>query len=159
MQKGAVNVAGEWTGGLQEPNGLKRQPLGLATTGATENHEGQPMSLHDEAGVRNLCMDRERRSVRIAAAARARSPLITDWVYRMRYAADRVRVDRRSALPGAEPAAYRTEGASWEHGNLDRSAGPAKPGKLPRPATSPARGRASVVVRARESRAHGDGRQ
>jgi hypothetical protein len=28
MEKGAVNVAGEWTGGLQEPNGLKRQPLG-----------------------------------------------------------------------------------------------------------------------------------
>lgn len=26
MQKGAVNVAGEWTGGLQKPNGLKRQP-------------------------------------------------------------------------------------------------------------------------------------
>ena len=82
-----------------------------------------------------------------------------DWVYRMRYAADRIRVDRRSALPGAKPATYRTEGTSWEHENLDRSAGPAKLGKLTRPATSPTRGRASVVVRARESRAHGDGRQ
>lgn len=83
-----------------------------------------------------------------------------DWVYRtMRYAADRVRVDRRSALSGAEPATYRTKGASCEHGNLDRSARPAKPGKLPRPATSPTGGRASVVVRARESRAHGEGRQ
>jgi hypothetical protein len=26
MQKGAVNVAEEWIGDLQEPNGLKRQP-------------------------------------------------------------------------------------------------------------------------------------
>jgi hypothetical protein len=81
------------------------------------------------------------------------------WVYRVWYAVDRIRVDRWSALPAAEPATYRTEGASWEHVNLDRSAEPAKPGKLPRPATSPTRGRASAVVRARESRAHGDGRQ
>jgi hypothetical protein len=82
-----------------------------------------------------------------------------DWVYRAWYVVDRIRVDRRSALSGAQPATYRTKGASWEPVNLDRSARPAKPGKLPRPATSPMRGRASVVVRARESRAHGDGRQ
>jgi len=158
MQKGAVNVAGEWTGGLQKPNGLKRQPR--AGHHRCHGESGRAtMPLHDEAGDRTLCMERERRSARTAAAARAWSSNPADWVYRVWYAADRVRVDQRSALPGAEPATYRTKGASWEHGNLDRSAGPAKPGKLPRPATSPTRGRASVVVRARESRAHGDGRQ
>src|SRR5262249_18006311 len=50
-------------------------------------------------------------------------------------------------------------GSSWEHGNLEPSAGPAKPGKPPGPAMSRPRGGASVVVRVRESRAHGEGRQ
>ncbi len=117
------------------------------------------MSLHDEAGVRNLCTelyDEPRGSLLQPEPGRY---IAGDWVYRAWYAADRVRVDRRPELSGAEPATYRTKGTSWEHGNLDRSAGPAKPGKLPRPATSPTRGRASVVVRARESRAHSEGRQ
>jgi hypothetical protein len=48
---------------------------------------------------------------------------------------------------------------SIEQGNLDPSAGSAKPGKLPSPATSRTRDGASVVVGARESRAHGEGRQ
>jgi hypothetical protein len=46
-----------------------------------------------------------------------------------------------------------------QQGNLDSSAGTAMPGKLPSPATSRTRGGASVVVGARESRAHGEGRQ
>jgi hypothetical protein len=75
------------------------------------------------------------------------------------YAAAWTRSGQRPALPGVEPATYSTEGLSLEHGNLDSSAGPAKPGKLPGPATSRTRGGASVVVRARESRAHGEGRQ
>jgi hypothetical protein len=45
MQKGAVNVAGDWNGGLQKPNGLnaRQRPraAGRVTTGATVNHEGQ----------------------------------------------------------------------------------------------------------------------
>jgi hypothetical protein len=69
------------------------------------------------------------------------------------------RLDARSAQPGVELTTYRTEGFSWEHWNLDSSAGPAKPGKLPSPATSRTRGGAFVVVRARESRVHGEGRQ
>ncbi len=69
------------------------------------------------------------------------------------------RFGERSALPGAQPSTYSTEGSSWEHGNLDPSAGPAKPGRPTGPATSRTRGGASVVVRARENRAHGEGRQ
>ena len=46
-----------------------------------------------------------------------------------------------------------------EHGNPDTSAWPAKPGKPPGPVMSRTGGRAFVVVRARESRVHGEGRQ
>jgi len=46
-----------------------------------------------------------------------------------------------------------------EHGNPDTSAWSAKPGKPPGPARSRTGGRAFVVVRARESRVHGEGRQ
>jgi hypothetical protein len=46
-----------------------------------------------------------------------------------------------------------------EHGNPDSSAWSAKPGKPPGPVMSRTGGIASVVVRARESRVHGEGRQ
>ena len=46
-----------------------------------------------------------------------------------------------------------------EHGNLELSAGPETAGKPPSPAMSQTRGGAFVVVGARESRAHGEGRQ
>jgi hypothetical protein len=46
-----------------------------------------------------------------------------------------------------------------EHGNLDPGAGPAKLGKLPSPVTSRTRNGVPVVVRARESRAQGEGGQ
>ena len=62
-------------------------------------------------------------------------------------------------LPGVELSTYRIMGLSFEHGNLDPSAGSAKPGKLPSPAMSRTGGRASVVVGARESRVRGEGRQ
>ena len=62
-------------------------------------------------------------------------------------------------LPGVELSTYRTKGSSSERGNLQSSAGYGEPGKPPSPATSRRRGGASVVVRARESRAHGEGRQ
>lgn len=71
----------------------------------------------------------------------------------------RSRIDARSVLPGVELATYRTKGYSSEHENLDSSAEHAKPGKPTGLATSRARGGASVVVRARESRVHGEGKQ
>jgi hypothetical protein len=69
------------------------------------------------------------------------------------------RIDVRSVLPGVEPTTYSTKGYSSEHENLDPSAEHAKHGKPPGLATSRARGGASIVVRARESRAHGEGKQ
>ena len=75
------------------------------------------------------------------------------------YAAATSRFGVRSALPGVQPSTYRTTGSSCEHGNPDPSAGPAKSGKPTGPATSRTGGGASVVVGARESRAHGEGRQ
>ena len=71
----------------------------------------------------------------------------------------RSRIGRRSARPGAKPTTYRFVGFSFEHGNLNWSAGDANLGKLPSPAMSPMRGGVSIVVGARESRVHGEGRQ
>jgi len=75
------------------------------------------------------------------------------------YAAATSRFGARSVLPGVQSSTYRTKGLSLEHGNLDPSAEPAKLGKPTSPATSRTGGGVSVVVRARESRAHGEGRQ
>jgi hypothetical protein len=69
------------------------------------------------------------------------------------------RFGARSALPGAQPSTYSIKGFSWEHGNPDPSAGPAKSGKPTGLAMSRTGDGASVVVRARESRAHGEGGQ
>lgn len=69
------------------------------------------------------------------------------------------RSEEQPELPGVESATYRTRGPSFEHENPDSSAGNANLGKLPGPATSRAGGGVFVVVGARESRAHGEGRQ
>lgn len=114
--------------------------------------------MHDEVGVGTLCME-VKPLARVDAARAWSTQFERLGVTIMRYAVGLSRVGQRSALPGAKPATYRTTGISFEHGNLDRSAELAKLCKLPRPATSPTRGRAFVVVGARESRAHGEGRQ
>ena len=75
------------------------------------------------------------------------------------HAAASSRIGVRPALPGVQPSTYRTTGFFFEHGNCDPSVGHAKPGKPPSPVTSRTQDGASVVVRARESRAHGEGRQ
>jgi hypothetical protein len=63
----------------------------------------------------------------------------------------------RSQGQSRPPKALRV--SSGEHGNPDTSARQAKPGKPPGPVMSRAGGTAFVVVRARESRVHGEGRQ
>jgi hypothetical protein len=63
----------------------------------------------------------------------------------------------RSQGQSRSPKALRV--FSVEHGNPDSSAWSAKPGKPPGPVMSRTGGIASVVVRARESRVHGEGRQ
>ena len=78
---------------------------------------------------------------------------------RFGHAAARSRFGVRSELPGIQPSTYSTMGFSCEHGNLNPSAGHAKPGTPTGLATSRMGGGASVVVGARESRAHGEGRQ
>lgn len=75
------------------------------------------------------------------------------------YAAAMSRFGVRSVLPGVEPSTYRTKGLCFEHGNPDSSAKPAKSGKPTGPAMSRTGDGALVVVRARESRAHGEGGQ
>lgn len=68
-------------------------------------------------------------------------------------------IEGQSASPGVEPSTYSIESPPWEHGNLEPSAGSAKPGKPPSLVMSRSRGGAFVVVRARESRVQGEGRQ
>jgi hypothetical protein len=127
-----------------------------ATTGAKVNparYMSRTMKLVMEASVRNV------NPQRAGALPEPGSLRSTTGYARYGHAARQSRRGVQSAQPGVQPATYRTKGSSWEHGNLDSSAGPAKPGKLPSPATSRTRGGAFVVVRARESRAHGEGRQ
>lgn len=69
------------------------------------------------------------------------------------------RLGARSELPGVQPSTYSTMGLSFEHGNPGPSAGPAKSGEPTGQVTSRTGGGALVVVRARESRAHGEGGQ
>ena len=66
---------------------------------------------------------------------------------------------RRPGLPGAQSIAYRTTNSLCVRGNLASSAERETLGQPTSPATSRSRGRAAVVVRARESRVHGEGRQ
>jgi hypothetical protein len=86
--------------------------------------------------------------------------LTTDWV-RPSWACRRSSSEANGVLcnqgHSRPPTAPRVP--SFEHENLDTSAGHAKPGKPPSPVMSRARGGAFVVVGARESRAHGEGRQ
>lgn len=102
----------------------------------------------------NLCMERQ-----ICTQAEPGCISLATGCTDMRYAAVESRIDARPVLPGVELTTYRTEGYSSEHENLDSSAEHAKSGKPTGLATSRARGGASVVVRARESRVHGEGKQ
>ena len=84
----------------------------------------------------------------------------TDWVrpsWACRRPSSEADGDQRNQGHSRPPTAPRV--LSFEHENPDTSAGPAKAGKLPSPATSRAGGGAFVVVGARESRAQGEGRQ
>ncbi len=86
--------------------------------------------------------------------------IVTDWVYpKMDALLSWSRSGEQSVRSGVKLTTYSTTGFFFEHGNLDSSAGKAKPGKLPSLVMSRARGRGLVVVRARESRVHGEGGQ
>jgi hypothetical protein len=67
-------------------------------------------------------------------------------------------MSQRSGLSGIKLGTYHTKGSPREHGNLKLSTGAVTASKPPSPAMSQLRGRVFVVVRARESRAHGEGR-
>ena len=68
-------------------------------------------------------------------------------------------MEKQSGQPGAQSVPKAPRVSNSERGNLDLSAWNANPCKPSGPVTSQTRGRASVVVRARESRVHGEGRQ
>ena len=69
------------------------------------------------------------------------------------------RIERPPAQPGVQSSTYRVKGPSSEHETLKLSAGAASTGKPPGQAMSQLRRRVSIVVRAWESHAHGEGRQ
>jgi hypothetical protein len=163
VQKGAVNVAE--TG----PAACKSRTASTARDDAWAS-ETSYRRCHGEARMD----DRPRRlksvleaSVWIGNSSRSMSMLpepgqllLGDWVYPSwvcRASCSEARHDLRSQGYSRPPTAPRVP--SFEHGNSDTSAGQAKPGKPPGPARSRAGDGASVVVRARESRVHGEGRQ
>lgn len=75
------------------------------------------------------------------------------------YASSLPRIGVPSGQPGIQLTAYRAMGRFIEQGNSDSDAWIAMPGKPPSPAMFRAEGGAPVVVRARESRVHGEGEQ
>lgn len=107
-----------------------------------------------EVSEGSLCMERDR----CTQAEPGRISLATGCTANG-CAVVKPRIDARSVLPGVELTTYSTEGYSSEHENLDPNAEHAMHGKPPGLATFRARGGASVVVRARESRVHGEGKQ
>jgi hypothetical protein len=154
-----VNVAGDCTGGLQQPNGLNCPRRSFGSEAGYRRCQGETM--RDNLRLKTAMEP----SVRSKPSRNARTQPELGSFFSMTgcarngHAAAKSRLGERSALPGAQPSTYRTKGLSFEHGNLDSSAGPAKSGKPTGQAMSRTRGGASVVVRARESRAHGEGRQ
>ncbi len=154
-----MNVVLDRKDGLQEPNDLNclQRPRGSrqATTGAMVNGAGVARDVKSmlEPSVWNN--DSHQGECRP-------SPVGTlDPTGYTRYGCAAVlsRFDRRSALPGAKSITYRTKGLYSEHENPEPSAGPSETGKPPSLAMSWSGGGALVVVRARESRAHGEGEQ
>jgi len=121
-------------------------------------HRCHGETVRSDAGIEvsdgNLCMELE-----ICTQAELGRISVTTGCTPMGCAAVEPRIEARSVLPGVELTTYHTKGYSSEHENLDPSAEHAKQGKPPGLATSRTRGGASVVVGARESRVHGEGKQ
>jgi hypothetical protein len=113
-----------------------------------------------ELSVGSLCMDKGP-LVRQRMMQRELDCLVSISLARPIYtAASPARpMSRRSVLPGIELSTYHIGGSPREHGNLKLSAGAETVSKPTSPATSQLRGRVFVVVRARESRVQGEGRQ
>ena len=117
----------DWNGGLQQPSGLncprRRCAPRRATEGAKVKH-ARSMSSHVEVGVGTLCTEQKLAVAR--ACSQSPVAISADWVCPSWVRRRPVPIGRRSALPGVKPTTYRTTGFSFEHGNLDPSAEPAK---------------------------------
>jgi hypothetical protein len=159
VQKGTANAAGDCTGGLQQPSGLNCPQRSFGFEAGYRRCQGEAMqgNLLLKTVSESSVWSKNSRSARMQPAP-GRCFSMTGCA-RYGHAAATSRFGVRSVLPGVQPSTYRTTGSSFEHGNPDPSAGPAKSGKPTGLAMSRTGGGASVVVRARESRAHGEGRQ
>lgn len=163
-RKGAVNPAEVGTAGCKSRTASTASnegdlcpPPREATTGAmVKRARGRPCRLKPalEASVRN---NNHARAWRQREPDHFRRVVWCDGLDRrvLRLVPKR----RGSGLPGVKLDTYRTKGLFRERGNRHRAPGDGEPGKLPSPARSRWRGGASGVVRARESRVHGERRQ
>ena len=160
VQKGTANVAGDCPGGLQQPSGLNCPQRSFGSEAGYRRCQGEARQgdLQLKTVMEASVWSKELAFCEHAARARSLSVGMTGCA-RYGLAAATSRFGVRSALPGVQPSTYRTTGSSFEHGNPDPSAGPAKSGKPTGLAMSRTGGGASVVVGARESRAHGEGGQ
>lgn len=132
-----MNVAGDWTGGLQKPNGLNR-PHRRATEGAMVNTHDQQIAYVKsalEASVRTVATGSQ--SLVVSSIGWVHPP----WVRGHR-------VPRRWIVSAARGKADHLphQGSDLRTWEPRSSARPAKPGKPTSPATSRARGRVLVVV-------------
>ncbi len=158
-QKGTANVAGDCTGGLQQPSGLNCPRRSLGSEAGYRRCQGEARRGNPQLKTVMEASVRSKNSRSRACSQRSVAIFSMTGCARYGYAAATPRFGARSVLPGVQPSTYRTTGFSFEHGNPNPSAGHAKSGKPTGLVTSRMGGGASVVVRARESRAHGEGRQ
>jgi hypothetical protein len=159
VQKGTANVAGDCTGGLQQPSGLNCPQGALSSKAGYRRCQGEAMRDNPQLKTMMEASVRSKNSQHASMQPALGRYYRTTGCTRYGYVAAMSRFGVRSALPGVQSSTYRTTGPSFEHGNLDPSAGHAKPGKPTGLVMSRTGGGASVVVRARESRAHGEGGQ
>jgi hypothetical protein len=151
----------DWNGGLQQPSGLNCPRDACASQVGYHRCHGETRAVECPRTLKSVLESSVRNIVRRFAARCSQS--LVDFYTSTGY----VRDGRATVTPRNDGSPC-CQGYSWspnaprvcpsEHENLDSSAEHAKLGKLPSPATSRTRGGAFVVVGARESRAHGEGR-
>ena len=161
VQKGTANVAETGTAACKSRAVLSAHDETLVSEmGYRRCHGEAPrMNVREvEADAGSLCMEGR-------PATAGMSPE-SGWIEVLRLdafafgcTAPLSRNGTQPVRPGVKSDTYSTEDFSFEHGNPDLSARNVRPGELPGPATSQAGGRVLVVVRARESRVHGEGGQ
>lgn len=150
----------DWIRGLQQPSGVNSRTRSNPKAGDHRCH-GEPRMDNRPRKSKSTLESSVRKDASQTASMRPEPgcQLEATGCARNGRASSEARSGVSPVPPGVESATYNTMGLDSEHGNSDSSADAVCIGKPPGPARSRTGGGASVVVRARESRVHGEGGQ